>query len=369
MIRLQSVTIVGLGLIGGSMALALRSHAAAERIVGVDVNADSLQKALKAGVIDAGTDNLAQAVADADLIVLATPVQQTIRQLDLLKTLPLKPGCIITDMSSTKQEICQFAQNHLPQHINFIGGHPMAGSEKSGIDAASPRLFENAAYILAPNPGTDQTAMDVLRSVIEQVRAHALIMDPADHDRIVAAISHIPHLVAALLVDQVADLGQTNPLYSRLAAGGFRDVTRIASGSPVMWRDIVLTNRASILELLRDWVKRTEALIEWIEQADSKLIEDFFIRTRDWRDSLPAKAKGAATHYYEMTIDVEDRPGIIAHVASILGQHGINLRNIGILENREEVNGQLLLSFSSYRDMEKSAYLLRGHGYKVFVRE
>lgn len=367
--RLRNVTIVGLGLIGGSIALALRSHEAAERIVGVDVNESSLRKALQAGMIDDGANNLTIAVADADLIVLATPVRQTIRQIDLLGSLPLKPGCIITDVSSTKREICEFAKSRLPNHISFIGGHPMAGSEKSGIDAASPRLFENAAYILAPIPGTSEAAVDALRILIEQLRAHVLIMDPDEHDSIVAAISHIPHLVAALMVDQVADLGQTNPLYSRLAAGGFRDVTRIASGSPEMWRDIVLSNRESILDLLQDWNKRTDELIELIERADTHRVESFFARTRDWRDALPAKAKGAATHYYEMTIDVEDKPGIIAHVASILGQHGINLRNIGILENREEVNGQLLLSFSSRRDLENSAYLLKGHGYKVYVRE
>lgn len=367
--RLRSVTIVGLGLIGGSIALALRSHEAAERIVGVDVNESSLQKALQAGIIDEGINHLTDAVTDTDLIVLATPVRQTIRQIDLLGSLPLKPGCIITDVSSTKREICEFAKSRLPQHISFIGGHPMAGSEKSGIDAASPRLFENAAYILAPIPGTNEAAVDSLRVLVEQIRAHVIVMDPDAHDRIVAAISHMPHLVAALLVDQVADLGQTNPLYSRLAAGGFRDVTRIASGSPEMWRDIVLSNRESILNLLQDWNKRTDELIELIERADARLVESFFARTRDWRDALPAKAKGAATHYYEMTIDVEDKPGIIAHVASILGQHGINLRNIGILENREEVNGQLLLSFSSRRDLENSAYLLKGHGYKVYVRE
>jgi prephenate dehydrogenase len=367
--RLQTVTIVGLGLIGGSIALALRSNSAAERIVGVDVNTDSLRKALHAGVIDAGTDNLAEVVTDADLIVLATPVQQTIRQMERLRSLPVKPGCIITDVASTKREISEYAKGVLPDSIVFIGGHPMAGSEKSGIDAASPRLFENAVYILTPDSDTDPKAVDLLRSVIEQIRAHVLILSPERHDKVVAAISHIPHLVAALLVDQVAELGQSDPLYSRLAAGGFRDVTRIASGSPVMWRDIVLSNRESILDLLKDWNTRTDELIKLIEQGVGEQVESFFTRTRNWRDALPAKAKGAAAHYYELTIDVEDKPGIIGHVASILGQHGINLRNIGILENREEVNGQLLLSFASRRDLESSAYLLKGHGYKVYIRE
>ncbi|WP_018133257.1 prephenate dehydrogenase [Effusibacillus pohliae] len=369
MISYNKIVIVGCGLIGGSLALAFRSHGMVKRIAGVDVDAAGLQKAFALGVIDEAFENLEDAVRDADLIVLAVPVLQTIRQLERLAALPLQKGCIITDVSSTKREICEYARTHLPEGVTFIGGHPMAGSEKSGVAASTPRLFENAAYILTPDAACDPLAVDKLRRTFEQIRARVLMMDAAEHDRIVAAVSHIPHVVAALLVDQVADLGQDNPLYSRLAAGGFRDVTRIASGSPVMWRDILLTNREPVLDLLKDWLRRTSQIVELLEAGDAGEIESFFVRTRDWRDALPAKAKGVATHYYEMTIDVEDKPGIIGHVASLLGQHQINLRNIGILENREEVNGQLLLSFASYQEQEEALRLLQGHGYKVHVRE
>ncbi|GAX89745.1 prephenate dehydrogenase [Effusibacillus lacus] len=369
MIHFNKIVIVGCGLIGGSLAMAFRSHGMVNRIVGVDIDTHGLDKALTMGIIDEAADSLENAVLMADLVVLAVPVQQTIRQLELLAGLPLKRGCIITDVSSTKKEICGFANKCLPKDTVFVGGHPMAGSEKTGITAASPRLFENAVYILTPGTSSDTIAVDKLRQTFEQIRAQVLVMDPAQHDQVVAAISHIPHVVAALLVDQVADLGQNNPLYSRLAAGGFRDVTRIASGSPVMWRDILLTNREPILQLLRDWVRRTKEVANWLEEANPQDIETFFTRTREWRDSLPAKAKGAARIYYEMTIDVEDKPGIIGKVATILGEHGINLRNIGILENREEVNGQLLLSFSSYQDQAEAMHLLLGHGYKVHVRE
>ncbi|MFC4768941.1 prephenate dehydrogenase [Effusibacillus consociatus] len=369
MIQYNKILIVGCGLIGGSLALAFRSHGVVKEIVGVDLDTEGLNKALSLGVIDAAYSRVEETVSDVDLIILAVPVQQTIRQLEILSKLPIKKGCIITDVSSTKSDICKYARTHMPKDISFVGGHPMAGSEKSGITAASPRLFENAAYILTPDPDCDPAAVDKVRKTFEQIRAHVLVMDPVQHDQIVAAVSHVPHVVAALLVDQVADLGQANPLYSRLAAGGFRDVTRIASGSPVMWRDIILTNREPVLYLLKDWIKRIEDIVNWINEADPKEIESFFARTRDWRDALPAKAKGAATHYYEFTIDVEDKPGIIGNVATILGQHEINLRNIGILENREEVNGQLLLSFSSFRDQEEAMRLLLGHGYKVYVRE
>jgi len=369
MIRYSQIAIIGCGLIGGSLALAFRSHGMVDRIVGVDLDEEGLAKALALGIIDEGKTCIEEAAAEADLIILAVPVQQTIRQLATLKSVPLKKGCIVTDVSSTKQEICGYARMNLPEEIVFVGGHPMAGSEKSGVTAASPRLFENAAYILTPDASCDPLAVEKLRRTFEQIRAHVLVMPADQHDSVVAAISHMPHVVAALLVDQVADLGFDNPLYARLAAGGFRDVTRIASGSPVMWRDIILTNRGPVLQLLKDWVKRTDAVIKWVEENESGSIESFFARTRDWRDALPAKAKGAATHYYEITIDVEDKPGIIGHVATILGQHQINVRNIGILENREEVNGQLLLSFSSYRDQEDALYLLLGHGYKVYVRE
>lgn len=369
MIRYRHVTIVGCGLIGGSLALAFRSHGMVDRITGVDVDTEELKKALAMGILDAAHTDLREAVADADLIILAVPVRQTIRQLEQLAGLSLKKGCIVTDVSSTKKEICQYARTHLPPGISFVGGHPMAGSEKSGIAAASPRLFENAAYILTPDAASDPAVVEKLRKTFEQIRAYVLVMDAGQHDRVVAAVSHIPHVVAALLVDQVASLGRDNPLYGRLAAGGFRDVTRIASGSPVMWRDILMTNREPVLSLLNDWQERTGQVIRWMEEGDFQQIEDFFARTRDWRDALPVKAKGTATHYYEITIDVEDRPGIIGKVATLLGQHEINLRNIGILENREVVNGQLLLSFSSYRDQEEAVRLLREQGYIVYVLE
>lgn len=364
----ENVTIVGCGLIGGSLAMAFKSHGIANRIAGVDVNYDNLQTAVQSGIIDAAHTELAEAVKDADLIILAVPVQQTIRQLQLLKNLQLKKGCIITDVSSTKKEICDYGVAHFSADVQFVGGHPMAGSEKSGVTASNPRLFENAVYILV-SQNSDSPQVKLLKAALSEIGAHVLMMDAERHDRIAAAVSHIPHMVAALLVDQVAALAKDDDLYSRLAAGGFRDVTRIASGSPVMWRDILLTNRQPVIELLHDWIDRTNTLLDMVESADSDKIELLLTRTRDWRDALPVRAKGAATHYYEITIDVADKPGIIGEVATILGKGQINLRNIGILENREEVNGQLLLSFSSVRDQEQAVSLLQQHGYTVYVRD
>ncbi|BCJ85404.1 prephenate dehydrogenase [Effusibacillus dendaii] len=369
MIHFNKIAIVGCGLIGGSLALSLRLHGVSNQIHAVDVDRQGLQQALSLGVIDHAADSLEELVTDADLIILAVPVQQAISLLEKLAELPLKKGCIVTDAASTKKEICEFAHNRMPEGISFIGGHPMAGSERTGVLAASPRLFENAVYVLTPSPGQDPIAVETLRKTFEQIRAHVLFMDPLEHDRITAAVSHVPHLVAGLLVDQVADLDLENRLYSQLAAGGFRDVTRIASGSPVMWRDIVLTNKEPILQLLKDWNHRVAQWIEWIESTDVANMESFFTRTRDWRDALPAKAKGAAANYYEIALDVEDKPGIIANVTTVLGQHQINLRNITILENREEINGQLLLSFASCSEQGEALRVLQELGYKVFALE
>lgn len=364
----ERVVLVGCGLIGGSLALAFKENGLAGRIVGVDRSPEVLQLALDLGVIDTASE-LEEAVTDADLIVLATPVLETVRQLELLSSLPLKEGCVITDAASTKRKICHTAETLLPTHVHFVGGHPMAGSEKSGVQAAHSRLFENAVYVLAVTEQTDPVALQKMTDLLLGIRSQVLPLAPDEHDQVVAAISHIPHVVAAQLVDLVADLGQRNPLYSKLAAGGFRDVTRIASGSPVMWTDIVATNQDVIRRLLQRWIDETEELIRFIDDQRTQEIQQFFTRTRDWRDALPARAKGAARNYYECTVYVEDRPGIIAEIATILGNHRVNLRNIGILENREESNGQLLLSFATQKDWEDGIRLLLEHTYRVQPQE
>ncbi|MDI3327338.1 MAG: prephenate dehydrogenase [Alicyclobacillaceae bacterium] len=361
------IAVVGCGLIGGSLALAWRRAEIAGEIVGVDSQPDHLRAALELGAVDRALP-LREAVGEADAVVLAVPVRQSLILLRELAGIPLAKGCLITDVGSTKREICRTAGSLLPKDVYFIGGHPMAGSEKSGIRAASPRLFENAVYVLTPREGENPEAVERARALVSATGAQVLLLDPERHDRLVAAVSHLPHVVAAQLVDQVAALEDTDPLYPVLAAGGFRDVTRVASGHPVMWRDILLTNGDELRPLLERWREQIGVILDWIDRKDGEALESFFRRAADWRDSLPVRGRGAIRPVYQCTVDVPDETGIIGRIATLLADEGIGLRNIGILESREEDIGQLILTFGDEGERDEAVSLLESRGYRVHVR-
>lgn len=364
--------VVGCGLIGGSLALALRENGAVQKLVAVESNLASCELAVELGVVEEAFLHLAEAVADADLIVFATPVRETCELLSELARLPLKSGCIVTDVCSTKAEVCAEAERLLPAHVQFIGGHPMAGSEKSGVKAASARLFENAVYVLTPPRGAKEAAFAKWVQAVEAVRAQVMVLEPALHDRIVAAISHVPHIIAAQLVDQVMRLSghpEHGSLYTKLAAGGFRDVTRIASGNARMWRDIVQSNREVIRELLEDWQSGIANILSQMEETEGRGLQTFFHDAAAFRDALPTKSRGAVRSVYEISIDAADEPGTIGKVATLMGIHGLNLNGVSLVESREEDNGQLVLSFRSKRDMEQGAHALLVNGFQVYFRE
>lgn len=368
----EKAVIVGCGLIGGSLALALRENGAVRELAAVDSNPASCELAVELGVVDEAYEALRDAVRDADLIVFAAPVRQTCDLLAELAALPLKKGCIVTDVCSTKVEVCAQAANLLPSGVHFIGGHPMAGSEKSGVEAANARLFENAVYVLTPPQGADESALARLVAAVEAVRAQALVLEPELHDRVVAAISHVPHIIAAQLVDQVMRLSghpEHGDLYTKLAAGGFRDVTRIASGNAQMWRDIVLSNRDVIRDLLEDWQTGIAGLLHKLEETEGRGLQTFFHEASAFRDALPTKLRGAVRSVYEISIDAADEPGTIGKVATLMGIHGLNLNGVGLIESREEDIGQVLLSFRSKRDMEQGAHVLLVNGFHVYFRD
>ncbi|MGB8954999.1 MAG: prephenate dehydrogenase, partial [Tumebacillaceae bacterium] len=302
----HKAVVVGCGLIGGSLALVMRERQCVQYLVGVDADPASRQLAVELGVVDFAYSTLAEAVSGADLIILATPVRNALALLRELALLPLMPGCIVTDVGSTKQEVCKAAGDLLPPSVHFIGGHPMAGSEKSGVEAANERLFDNAVFVLSPLEDTQPDALQKMVAMVEQIQAQPLVLEPDLHDRIVAAISHVPHIIAAQLVEQVANLSKhtdRGELYTKLAAGGFRSVTRIASGSANMWRDIVLSNREPIRELMTGWLESTEQILGMLEEDDGKQIHQFFQEAAAWRDALPANLRGAVRAAHELSID------------------------------------------------------------------
>ncbi|WP_400163773.1 prephenate dehydrogenase [Brevibacillus sp. TJ4] len=365
--KTTTIAVVGVGLIGGSIALSMRRDPNI-RVVGFDVRQESLDKALNLGVIHAGTTDLQTAVREADVIFLAAPVEQIYEILGSLHSFDLRPEVIVTDAGSTKSAIVKHAVQVIPDNVTFIGGHPMAGSHKSGVEAASERLFENAYYVLTPAPGTPEEKVEKLTELLQYTRAKVIRMDADTHDQVVGAVSHFPHILASALVNLVAGYDDENAWHARLAAGGFRDITRIASSNPRMWRDILLNNREHLLKIGKDWTAAMQDVMALVEHADAEGIEQFFKSARDFRDGLPERKTGALPPLYDLYIDIPDHPGEIGRITTLLGAKQINITNLQIRETREDIYGVLRITFQSQFEMEKGEELLRYFDYNVYKR-
>lgn len=279
------VAILGLGLMGGSLALALRDAGVVEQIAGYDRTPATAIHARERGMVDQACFSVAEAVTDADLIVLATPVLAERALLE--QAAPhLRAGAIVSDLGSTKRVVVGWAGELLPTVARFVGGHPMAGRELSGLDASDATLYRGAVWCLTPTPQADPEAVHRLSSLITALGASPLLLDPERHDRLIAGVSHLPILVAAGLVRTLAsDAGWADLL--PLAAGGFRDTTRVASGDPRMARDICLTNRDEILLWLDAYLATLHELRDVVAAAgvdDGATIETFFGEARTARE-------------------------------------------------------------------------------------
>ncbi|WP_433742841.1 prephenate dehydrogenase [Falsibacillus pallidus] len=360
-----NIIIAGLGLIGGSLALCLKREHPEAVIYGIDTNKEQAQLAKALQVVDHICENLAECAPLADLIILAAPVSQTINLLTSLKTLPLKKDVIITDTGSTKEQIMHHAKQ-LGLEESFIGGHPMAGSHKSGVAAAKEILFENAFYLLTPFK--DKTKIDSLKEWLSGTRAQFVEVSPEEHDKMTGIISHFPHLIAASLVKQADRHSESLPLISRLAAGGFRDITRIASSSPEMWKDITLHNEKNLIDMLETWKSDMDHIIMMLKNNEEDDILYFFQSAKEYRDQLPMKSKGAIPSYYDLYVDVPDYPGVISEVTGLLAEDRISITNIRIIETRADIYGVLVISFQTEEDRERAINCLQKQtDYDVFI--
>lgn len=360
------IAIFGVGLIGGSLALCLKGKPGIT-VVGHSHRPESMKRIMERGVVDVATLSMEEAACDADFIFLCVPVGNLESYLKQLNELPLKQGCIITDVGSTKAAVATCAEGFSHPGVHFIGGHPMAGSERSGVEAASSLLFENAFYVLTPSPDVPEEAYTRLEQLLTHTRAQIVRVEPMLHDEIVGAISHLPHIIAVALVNQVRDYNENNELYRMLAAGGFRDITRIASSDPIIWRDILLSNRDVLLSLLRDWNQEVGGFISMLEGMDGTGIEEAFKKANMFRSELPERRKGAITSLFDIYIDVPDHPGIIGQIATELGVRKINLSNIQIIESREDVPGVMRLSFRNEGEMDRAKEHLQTLEYTVHI--
>jgi prephenate dehydrogenase len=281
----NKITIVGVGLIGGSLGLACKEKGLAEHIVGAGRTKAHLEKAVQLGAIDAFELELDRAVTDADLVILATPVG-TIPGLLSRLVKYLKPGAVVTDAGSTKARIVEAAERLMPADTHFVGGHPIAGRENSGVEAASACLFQGAKSILTPTPRTKPEALAQIKKLWEQLGAQVIFMDVEQHDRTLAIISHLPHMVAYSLVNTLADLDEKGDELIALSAGGFRDFTRIAASDPLMWRDICLDNAQHVIDAIEHFQYILDKLKQAIKAADAQSLLAQFETARQVKQKL-----------------------------------------------------------------------------------
>lgn len=271
----NSVCIAGVGLIGGSFGLALRERGLAERVVGLARREATCEAALSMGAVDAATTNLAEAVRGAELILLAPPVGQIKPLCEQLAPL-VHGGVIVTDAGSTKAGIVRDGEALLGQKAMFVGGHPMAGSERTGVEQAKSNLFEKAVWILTPTADTPEVAVNRMVELIEALGAVPLILDAALHDKLLAVTSHLPHITAAALVHIFMQAQNETDFASQLIAGGWRDSTRVAAGSAEMWRDICLANAPAIARSVEDMIEQLEEFRDMLRDSDGKRLNQWF---------------------------------------------------------------------------------------------
>ena len=362
----QRILIAGLGLIGGSLLKAIR-QSDAYYIMGYDTDESVLDDVIREKMADEVSTDFAAAAKNADIIFLAAPISASIGLLQELDNLMFDHPVIVTDVSSVKGTIFNVANELQNEQLIFIGGHPMAGSHKTGFHAAKAHLFENAIYVLSPTSRSAEKEVDQLKEVLQLTKCQFYILKPEEHDEMTSVISHFPHLIASSLVHQAKKWQDIHAYLPELAAGGFRDITRIASSNPKMWQDIFSHNNIKLSRLLQDWISEMVTLKEFLDMNKEQEMVQYLNEAKDYRDGLNAVKKGALPSYYDLYVDVKDKPGAIASVVQLLAEAEISIRNIRILEIRDNINGALRVSVTSEKDQQKAFHLLQGKGYDISI--
>lgn len=364
--KMNTIGFIGLGLIGGSIAKAIRAYYPDVRIIAYMRSQDTLQKAVDEGVINEACTEVGGQFAACDLLFLCAPVETNARYLEQLKPI-LSKTCLLTDVGSTKTDIHEKV-DALGLTDQFIGGHPMAGSEKTGYENAKAHLIENAYYIITPGKGVPEDTVNEFVALVSSLKALPLVLDYRQHDFITACVSHLPHLIASSLVELVKELDGPDELMKRIAAGGFKDITRIASSSPDMWEQICMTNSENILKALDHYQAQLSRLRAEITGKEADKIHSFFAASQDYRNSIPEASAGPLKKTYAFYCDMVDEAGGIATLATILASGGISIKNIGIIHNREFEEAVLRVELYEEDAYKKAVELLRKYRYTIYER-
>ena len=319
--------IVGTGLIGGSIGAALRRLG--WTVTGLDLEPGRAERAVELGAADrTGRD------PEAELVFVATPAGAVAAA--AAEALEAHPWAVVTDVAGVKGPIVETVSDP-----RFVGGHPMAGSEQEGVDGSDPDMFQGATWVLTPGPHTDPLAFTTVRSAVASLGASVVELPAPRHDDMVAMVSHVPHLTAATLMNLAADTALEHATVLRLAAGGFRDMTRIAAGEPSIWPDVCSENRAGILQVLDRLMDALSEVRDVVESGDRSRLLDHLERARHARVNLPAGAP-STEEAVEVRVPVPDRPGVLAEVTTLLGEMAVNIYDLEIAHSAEGARGVLV---------------------------
>lgn len=353
------VAVVGVGLIGGSLGRALVRGGFEVR--GFDADPERLRAATERGIVTTGADSVAAAASGASVVFVAVPVgavaATAIEALDA-------GAAVVTDVGSVKGSLVDAVEGSRPEASRrFVGGHPMAGSEQEGLEGADPDLFEGATWVLTPTPRTDPDAFTALRSLLGKLGAEVVAVEPVHHDALVAVVSHVPHLAAGtLMLLAASEAADDKAALLQLAAGGFRDMTRVAAGHPGIWPDICAENRSAIVRTLDAYLDALGEMRDVVAAGDRDRLLASLESARHARTNLPVGALEEGP-LVELRVPVPDRPGVLAEVTTLAGQLGVNIADLEIAHSVEGREGILLLLVPERRadDLEEG---LRNLGYR-----
>lgn len=359
----ERILIVGTGLIGGSIGLGLR-RTGTGYVVGYDADASKAGEARRTGALDEVARELGPATAEADVVVVATPVGHILEVVEIASA-HARAGAVVTDVGSTKATIVDEAERLLGPDRAFVGGHPMAGTEGEGIAAAREDLFDGALWILTPTERTDSTAYRRVNALVGSLGAKTLALDPAEHDSLVARVSHLPYAVATALMVLTGEGG--DPRVFRAAAGSFRDITRTAGSNPRIWHDIFATNARSVAHELGELIAKLESFRSALADGDLEAVDELISSARTARRRLPLKGEREPSEPWTVEVHIPDRAGVLAEVTTTIGEGGINIEDVWM--EHTAAGGILGLVVDGRDNASKVLELLAAKGFRAGVRE
>lgn len=354
----DTIVLAGVGLIGGSVGLGVQQRFLARRTIGLDQDPAALDAARGLGVIDESRLDVGPWLREADLVVLATPAKAIV-PLALSMRPHLAEHAIVTDVGSVKAQVVEALSG-----LRFVGGHPMAGSDRAGVLHADAGLLENAVWVLTPDEASDPAAVDSVQHFVEALGARPIRVSPDRHDRLVATVSHVPYLLAVALTTLVGG-GDDRELTMLLAAGGFRDLTRVASGSPRMSRDMIALNRDAVgtaMRAFRAELKQLEGLV-----GDDDALLARAEAAKRVRDGIPIVRRSLLPARHELVIAVSDRPGEFARITRALGDAEVNIKDLEVLGIRES-GGAVRIAVESEEALARARQALEAAGYEARSR-